>query len=211
MAEGIRGTDGYAAEAADLLVRYEAISFAEAHSDILHLLPEAPGLALDIGSGTGRDAAHLAGLGHRVVAVEPTDSMRIGAARLHPSNLIEWIDDGLPDLARLAGRKATFDLVMMTAVWMHLDAADRRRAMPVVGSLLRPGGTMIMTLRHGPVPAGRRMFEVSVEETVALARDARLSPVFDHHWISLREPNKSAGVTWTRLAFSKVHESDGRE
>jgi protein-L-isoaspartate O-methyltransferase len=35
---------------------------------------------LDIGSGTGRDAAGLAAMGHSVVAVEPTAELRIGAA-----------------------------------------------------------------------------------------------------------------------------------
>jgi hypothetical protein len=30
-------------------------------------------------------------LGHRVVAVEPTVEMRLGAMALHPSPLIEWL------------------------------------------------------------------------------------------------------------------------
>lgn len=203
MTDAIKGTDGYAREAPELLVRYEAISFAEAHSEILHLLPKTPGAVLDIGSGTGRDAAYLAGIGHRVVAVEPTDPLRVGAAWLHPSPLIEWVDDGLPDLARIAGRQGKFDLVMLTAVWMHLDVAERERAMPVVATLIRPGGLVIMTLRHGPVPAGRRMFEVSAAETIALARGAGLDLVMNVHRKSLIEPNKSAGITWTRLAFGR--------
>jgi len=203
MTDGIKGTDGYAREAPELLVRYEAISFAEAHSETLHLLPKSPGVVLDIGSGTGRDAAYLASIGHRVVAVEPTDPLRIAAARLHPSPLIEWVDDGLPDLTRIADRQGKFDLVMLTAVWMHLDLAERERAMPLVASLARPGGFVIMTLRHGPVPAGRRMFEVSATETTTLARKARLDLVLNVHWKSLREPNKSAGITWTRLAFTR--------
>ncbi len=203
MTGAIKGTDGYAREAPELLVRYEAISFADAHAEILHLLPKTPGAVLDIGSGTGRDAAYLAGIGHRVVAVEPTEPLRIAAARLHPSPLIEWVDDGLTDLARVADRQGKFDLVMLTAVWMHLDVAERQRAMPVVASLVRPGGVMCMTLRHGPVPAGRRMFEVSAEETVGLARPAGLDLILNNEWESLREPNKSMGVTWTRLAFRR--------
>ena len=58
---------------------------------------------------------------------------------------------------------------MMTAVFMHLDADQRRHAMPRLCRLLRPGGTMALSLRHGPVPAGRRMFDVSAGETIALA------------------------------------------
>ena len=43
--------------------RYEGISFAETHGSILHLIPPAPCHVLDIGAGTGRDAAGFAALG----------------------------------------------------------------------------------------------------------------------------------------------------
>ncbi|MEN3952320.1 class I SAM-dependent methyltransferase [Iodidimonas sp. SYSU 1G8] len=204
MADHIKGTNGYEREAEALLVRYETISFDEAHGDILHLIPPVPALILDIGSGTGRDAAHLAALGHRVVAVEPTDALRRGAAVLHPSPAIEWVDDGLPDLVRLADRRERFDLVMMTAVWMHLAPAERARAMPVVASFIRPGGCLVMTLRHGTVPLGRRMFEVTAAETIALARAERLTLLLEQHRGSLQEPNRGAGITWTRLAFRRL-------
>jgi hypothetical protein len=39
---------------------------------------------------------------------------------------------------------------------------------------VRNGGIVIMSLRHGPIPTGRRMFEVSAEETIA-QRSARIS------------------------------------
>ncbi|MDB5837290.1 MAG: SAM-dependent methyltransferase, partial [Caballeronia sp.] len=37
--------------------------------------------------------------------------------------------------------------------------------MPNVSSLVHEGGVLIMSLRHGPIPRGRRMFDVSAEET----------------------------------------------
>jgi hypothetical protein len=55
----ISGTENYADEAPELLKRYESISFADAHAPVLHLIPPAPCRALDIGAGTGRDAAGL--------------------------------------------------------------------------------------------------------------------------------------------------------
>ena len=158
------GTENYAEEAPELLKRYESISFAYHHSSVVHLIPTVPGRVLDIGAGTGRDAAGLVGLGHSVVAVEPTVELRRGAMVLHPSPMIEWVDDSLPDLAAVRARREEFDAVMLTAVWMHLDAPQRRQAMPNVAALVRNGGVMIMSLRHGPVPPGRRMFEVSAEE-----------------------------------------------
>ena len=203
MADHIRGTDGYAQQAGVLLRQYEQIPFETAHAKVLDLIPQEPSLILDVGSGTGRDAGHLAAMGHRVTAIEPTDALRIAAMRLHPSPLIDWIDDGLPDLRQIRGHREKYDLVMMTAVWMHLDKSDREIAMPVVASLLRPGGYVIMSLRHGPVPQGRRMFDVSAEETIDLAAKEQLIPLRNFHTKSLQEPNRSAGVTWTRLAFGK--------
>ena len=193
-------TDGYAWQAPDLLRQYESITFAEAHRAILQLIPREPCEVVDIGAGTGRDAAALAAMGHRVVAVEPTAEMRHGGMALHPSPRIEWLDDRLPDLARLTARPLTFDLVMLTAVWMHLDKAQRRRAMTKISPLVRKGGMMSLTLRHGPVPAGRRMFEVSAEETVGLAAARGLAKILElEEQPSLRQ----VGVSWTRLVFKR--------
>ena len=196
----VSGTENYAEEAPELLKRYESISFPDTHRSVMHLIPTEACRVLDIGAGTGRDAAGFAARGHRVVAVEPTEEMRRGAMALHPSPLIEWVDDSLPDLANVRARGEQFDVVMLTAVWMHLDERQRRRAIPNVAALLRNGGVMIMTLRHGPVPPGRRMFEVSAEETIALAAPLGLDCVLNRPAeSSLRQP----GVSWTRLAFQK--------
>ena len=203
----VSGTQGYAEEAPSLLERYESFPFEQVHAAILHLLPGTPGKILDIGSGTGRDAAALAERGHDVLAVEPTAALRQGAKTLHPSPRIEWVDDHLPDLASLAGREAEFDAVLATAVWMHLDKGQRGRAMPTVAALIRPGGVFVLTLRHGPVPEGRRMFEVTGDETVILAEREGLELVLrqglsDGVW-------KRPGVHWTRLAFRRPTQADG--
>jgi SAM-dependent methyltransferase len=196
------GTEGYADEAEALIKQYESLSFADLHRQFLHLMPAAPGRVLDIGAGTGRDAAAFAALGHSVTAVEPTAELRQRAAALHASPAIEWLDDSLPELASLTAREARFDLVMLTAVWMHLDERQRRRAMPRVGGLVRQGGIMMLSLRHGPVPPGRRMFEVTAAETIALAAAEGLRPVLvlDATEGLLGRP----GVSWTRLALAKA-------
>lgn len=167
-------TAGYAAEADRLAAAYESITFEDVHRDILHLIPVplrngAPGRALDIGAGTGRDAAALAQRGFDVTAAEPTAELRAHGRRLHAALPIRWLDDALPDLPQLGADDGRFDLVMLTAVWMHLDAGERRRAMRAVAPLVAPGGRMAISLRHGPVPPGRRMFDVAVGEVIAEA------------------------------------------
>jgi len=195
------GTEGYAEEAAALVAQYESIGFEQTQGSILHLIPAHPCRVVDIGAGTGRDAAGFAALGHRVLAVEPTDELRGRAASLHPSPAIEWLNDSLPDLAQALRRGEVFDVVMLTAVWMHLDEGQRCRAMPNVASLVRPGGVMIMSLRYGPVPPGRRMFAVSAEETISLAQKEGLELTL--HRSHLDSVLKRPGVSWTRLAFAR--------
>jgi SAM-dependent methyltransferase len=204
MSEQVSGTEGYAEEAQELFTVYESIAAADAHRAVRHLFPPTPASVLDIGSGTGRDAAWFADMGHRVVAVEPTDAMRIPAMALHPSPRIEWLNDSLPELAALRARGDTFDLVMLTAVWMHLDEAQRRQAMPNLASLVSDGGVIIMKLRYGPVPAGRRMFAVSAEETIELGLTQNLHPVLNVPAEAGLQRNRWAGVTWINLAFVKT-------
>jgi SAM-dependent methyltransferase len=195
----VSGTEGYA-NAAEALLKTR-LPFQDLHRPILHLIPRAPGRILDVGSGPGHDAAAFATMGHRVVAVEPTEQLQLPAMALHSSPLIEWLDDSLPHLRSVAESGDTFDLVMLSAVWMHLDERQRQTAMPVVASILTASGTLIMSLHHGPVPSGRRMFEVTAEETIELARAAGLRPVINVRTDSVQLTNRAAGVTCTRLAF----------
>ena len=200
-AEPISGTEGYEDEALTLVRQYESLAFEDVHRNVLHLFPPPPGPVLDIGAGTGRDAAALAERGYDVTAMEPTMALRQAGMDLHASPRIEWLDGALPDLSALAGREGRYRLVLLTAVWMHLDAAQRHRAMPLVAACLQTGGVMVFSLRHGPVPIGRRMFEVSTAETTALAAASGCQSVFQQEGKGggLERP----GVYWTRLAFMK--------
>jgi protein-L-isoaspartate O-methyltransferase len=206
MIDRVSGTEGYADEAEGLFKRDESLAFADVHRVVLHLVPQAGARILDIGSGTGRDAAAFAAMGHSVVAVEPTDALRTRAMTLRASPRIEWLNDSLPELSLVRQRGEAFDAVMLTAVWMHLDERQRRQGMPVVASLVRDGGVMIMSLRHGPVPPRRRMFEVSAEETIELAQPHGLHPILNMQTPSIQLLNRIAGVNWTRLAFRKLRE-----
>jgi SAM-dependent methyltransferase len=187
---------GYGQEAAVLIGQYESLRFEQVHAPVLHLFPAAPARVLDIGAGSGRDAGGLAALGHTVTAVEPTAELRSYGERAHSN--VRWLDDALPSLPRLRALDERFDLVMLTAVWMHLDAQERAQAMDSLAALTAPGGRVAMTLRHGPVPESRRMFEVSGEETAQLAAPHGFSVV-------AQLPNADAqgrpDVHWTFLVL----------
>ena len=197
--DGVPGTQGYSDQADSLADSYESIVFDDLYRPLLELLPE-PGKALDIGAGTGRDAAALARRGFQVHAVEPTAELRGHAQRLHPDPEIVWIDDSLPDLAQVHVSRERFDLILMTAVWMHLDECERSHALARIAGLLAPRGRIFMTIRKGPVPAGRRMFDVPIDPLVSQAQSMGLSLLRKYEFSDMLGRKD---VSWTMLAFGK--------
>ena len=113
--------------------------------------------------------------GWEVVAVEPAAAMRQDAARRHASPLIRWVDDRLPALAAVHRLGLGFDLVWLSGVWMHIPPEDRPRAMRKLATLLKPGGRLVLTLRHGPAPEGRPMWPVDANEVERLGLDHGLA------------------------------------
>ena len=194
---------GYATASEELISRFEAISSAQLYQPVLDLLPTPPSRIADIGAGTGRDAAWLASTGHAVIAVEPVSKLRQAGMALHDSANIEWVDDRLPQLGelRLRGR---FDSVLLSAVWQHLDDHQRRCAMRSLAALTRPGGMVIMSLRHGCGASNRQVHDVSPDDTIDQALHAGFELIRKCRAESLQAINRAAGVRWTWLAFRLV-------
>jgi SAM-dependent methyltransferase len=189
---------GYFGESASAFsAQYEAIPFAVVHKHWISHLPVPPGRIVDIGAGSGRDAAALADMGFNVVAVEPSPSMLEIARVNHRQANIHWINDSLPDLESLFRRAFAFDFLLLSAVWMHLDGGERVLAMQNLWKLGVPGSKAIITIRH-PADFHRRMFEVATEETVALAGEVgfQVLVTLDH-----QDQLGRVGVTWSLLVL----------
>lgn len=193
--------DGYAAEAATLIERYESVVAADKLRHVAHLLPSTPSAIADIGAGTGVDAAWFAAQGHSVLAVEPTPGFREAGQRLHPSDRIEWLDDELPALDVVKSRGNRYQLVLLSAVWAHLPEAVRELAMRNLATLLEPEGLLILSLRHGVFPASRPGYPASADQTIDLARAQGLRSIFRCEAESVQAVNRASGVTWTWLAM----------
>ncbi len=190
----------YDAEASRLTSEYERLSFEEIHSAVSDLLPDTPGFILDVGAGTGRDAAWFAAKGHTVVAVEPSTEMRKAGQERHHSSNIQWMNDTLPKLDQVFSSKLTFDLVWLSAVWMHVPKTQRDRAFRKIVSVLRPGGSVMVSIRVGPQPEGRPMDPVTVADVETLAQRRGLQIVrVDHIKDALQRPEISWDVVWLRL------------
>lgn len=195
------GTAGYAEQAATLFAQYEDFDIAASLRSVAGFFPTEPSQILDIGAGTGTLAAWFASKGHKVVAAEPVRQFREPARLAHPEKNICFMDDSLPDLKAVFQQDTNFDLITLNAVWMRLDVERRETAMANISSLLHKGGRIFLSLRHGIVPQGRQMFQVSPTETIELAARNGLAKIHQSQNDSIQGENRKTGVTWTKLIF----------
>lgn len=186
--------------------QYEAVDPESLHRWLADLLPEPPAIVLDVGAGTGRDSAWLAGKGYDVFAVEPSKAMRRLAKALHPSSSVRWFHDSLPSLEATFRTGVSFDAILASGVWMHLPRGQRPRAFRKLVNLLKPGGVIAISLRIGPADPERGMHPVDGAEIVSLARN--------HGTIVQREREGADqlgrdGIHWTNYALRLPDDGTG--
>ena len=201
-----RSVDWYDSHADEVVERYESLDFEQVHGWQRYALPDPPATVLDIGAGSGCDAAWLARRGHEVVAIEPSSSMRERAQSLHRSSPITWMDDRLPGLARITRTGLSFDVILLSAVWMHLPEADRPRAFRKIINLLRPGGVLAISLRQGPAEPERGIHPVSVAELSQLCRD---HGAFIEKTVGEEDELGRKEVNWTQLVIRLPDDGTG--
>jgi SAM-dependent methyltransferase len=188
----------YEANARAASAGYEKLAAENVHRWLLDLLPRTPATVLDVGAGSGRDAAWLAEKGYDVVAVEPSASMRTAAIQLHPEARIHWIDDSLPALVAVTRSGLSFDLILLSAVWMHVPSGERARAFRKLINLLKPGGLIALALRHGPAEPQRGIHPVSLAELQSLARGHGAFVEFSGE---AKDQLDRKDVRWTQVAI----------
>jgi len=198
--------DWYDANAKDLTTRYESLVSAEVHGWLLDLLPSGQAVVLDVGAGTGRDASWLTQQGFSVVAVEPSAGMRAEGQRLHPAAGIHWIEDALPEFRATGRLGLSFDLILLSAVWMHIAPGDRPRAFRKLTNVLKPGGLLAITLRIGPSEADRGMYEVSELELEQLAK---AHGAFIERRVEATDAMGRSEVRWIQLAIRLPDDGTG--
>lgn len=149
-------TDPYSQQAEHFFAQYQSVRFADVHRSWLAHMPAQPGFAMDVGAGSGRDAAALADMGWDVLAVEPSAGLRRLGQKATEGKNIQWLDDALPDLGSTRALGYRFNLILLSAVWMHLKPTERERTFRILTELLAPGGMLVITLRHGPDNLNRK-------------------------------------------------------
>ena len=119
----------------------ELIWSVEANQTVrAELADVAPGTALDLGCGEGRNALWLAEKGWTVTAVD-FSSVAIGKARQiadHRGVAVDWRE---ADLTQYVPAASAYDLVLIC--FLHTDSDERSRWLPSAINAVRPGGTFL--------------------------------------------------------------------
>lgn len=184
-----RTVNAYDAQAAAFAARYASADVSAFHRLLLAHLPPAARV-LEIGCGSGRDAAFLASHGFRVVATDPSAAMLAAfQSAISPNLQLACASFPLPpDHVLLADR---FDAVVAMAVVMHIPDADLFEFAYQVRQMLAPGGTVILSTSEGR--------EVDAESRDAQGRLFR------------ERPPAELVLLFERLGFRLVHRDDNAD
>ena len=183
--------------------RYQALTTKDVIAPVAQHLPPSSARIIDIGAGSGRDAVWFAKMGHRVTGVEPVRELSEQVRRISEGVRVEWITDQLPNLGALTDRNGAYDLCLVSAVWHHLPERERSTALASIAALLRHGGTLLLSLRHGGDVDGSTVFDVDPDDTISIASDAGFDLLERVAAGSIQPQNIAAGVQWTWLALRK--------
>lgn len=165
----------YSANAEHYYSLYQSISADSVHGYLEQALANTqPTTALDVGAGSGRDANWLAAKGWQVTATEPATEL-LKLAKQHSQEKVTWCNAALPALKQLPKAHQQFELILLSAVWMHLPSEERPAAIKRLSELLSKTGHMYISLRFGPSDPERPMYPVSYEELQTLAADNGLT------------------------------------
>ena len=195
----------YNQEADRFFNQYESQSADEIHSVWSSYLG-SNGLALDIGAGSGRDAFWLANNGYTVYAVEPSEKLRTLAKAKNYHLNIFWVEDSLPELKNIYHLNIKFDLILLSAVWMHIPDSQRQRAFRKIANLLNPGGKLVITLRHGSNQDKRDMYDVSFSEVSHFSKSLALDIL---HYTKDDDKLNRSDIYWETIVLQLPDDGTG--
>ncbi len=149
--------------------QYESVDFSGALEAVFAALPSGARV-LELGCGSGRDAAALVSRGFEVTAMDGSAEMLREAVRRHPELAGGTVEHVLP--GELPFETASFDAVLSMAVIMHLHESELPTLFHTVHRVLRPGGLFAYSVNteragrdeHGTDERGRHFTCLSASQ-----------------------------------------------
>lgn len=194
----------YTEHATEVARRYESVDspveryFAQAFTTGARVL--------DVGCGSGRDAARLLASGYDAYGIEPVEALRQAAVAAHPELAGRIAEGGLPRTGAAFGGE--FDGILCSAVLMHVPDSDLLDAALAMRRLLKPGGRLLLSipasrgdLLSGDRDANGRLFSACSADEISLLLE-RLGFAAISRWESDDVLGRS-GTSWTTLLLER--------
>jgi SAM-dependent methyltransferase len=194
--------DIIASEYAD---RFSRVDLAGHRKVFTELIPPGNRLVLDAGCGPGRDCELLSQDGLLAIGIDKSSGLLREAKKNTSAPLI------FGDIRRLPFGDRTFSGVWSCASLVHLSAEQASKAIAEFHRVLRPGGTMFLSVREGhgveprPEASGRfRWFHLYSSSTVA-----RLLSHAGFDIVSIETAAGLVGGKWVNVYARRTE--DGRD
>ena len=132
-----RTIDYYEKNAVELCERYESVSLDSFHQALKNSF-EPGSCLLEVGCGSGRDAARAVSSGFDVAAIDASRQLLAEAQKLHPELEGRLFQMALP--CQLPFADKTFEGFYSVACLMHLPPSDLHQVMSEIHRVVRRGG-----------------------------------------------------------------------
>jgi SAM-dependent methyltransferase len=160
----------------DLIARYDSADMSELHQLLAkHLTPNSK--TIDIGFGSGRDLAFLESSGHDIYGVDPVESFVVQAQYRFTGICEHFRVGSFLTVDIPSDWLNSFDVVISIAVWMHLKAHERPKAIDTIKALVKSNGIFVLSFSLGGRDSddGRHFEPLELQEVIDEFSDAGMS------------------------------------
>lgn len=197
--------DTYSDNAEEFANRYESVSVSQQLKLFLKYLP-AGGRILEIGCGSGRDAAFLLDQGFDVTAVDASNKLLSLAAKYHPQLQGKLYKASAPFSESYPFMNKKFDGAVSMAMIMHLSDASFSRFLSQLANLVKPNGILFLSSSAGRTglnnkrdPKQRLYIERSLDSIAKFASREGFSLLHTHTDHDLFGRN----ISWHGIVFRR--------
>lgn len=199
----------YSNNASDLSSRYESANVSDLQNKLLNSFKDKYNI-LELGCGSGRDAAFMISHGFHVTGLDGSEKMIQSALKLHPELAGNLFAAALPD--DLKKLENTFEGVYSIATLMHLKEAQLNLVMRELSNLLKLNGILFFSVsitrndinKLGFDKKGRFFLMLDEDKWISICRNNGFKEV---SITQSKDGLNRDGLTWLTCIFEKVFDT----